>query len=117
MAIHFAIVIGCALLCAGVVGAADLPRPVTKDRVDDAYQFPDLAQVRVEGMLGERMRVNLENRLLRVDEQAILAGYRNRPGSHAWIGEHVGKFLHAASYAWQYSHDDRPKTLMDRVAA
>ena len=35
------------------------------------------------------------------------AGYRKRPGSHPWIGEHVGKWLHAATLAWAYTGDPR----------
>jgi hypothetical protein len=35
---------------------------------------------RIDGLLGERMRINLEGRLLHVDEQEILDCFRHRPG-------------------------------------
>ena len=46
-----------------------------------------------------------------------MAGYRLRPGSHPWIGEHVGKWLHAATLAWAYSGDAQLREELDRVAA
>ena len=70
----------------------------------------------IGGVLGERMKINLEKRLLRVDEKSITDGFHNRPGTHPWIGEHAGKFLHAAANSWELSGDERLKTLMDRIA-
>ncbi|MDZ4799742.1 MAG: glycoside hydrolase family 127 protein [Bryobacteraceae bacterium] len=70
----------------------------------------------IGGVLGDRMKINLEGRLLRVDEQGITEGFHQRPGKHAWIGEHAGKFLHAAANTWEFSADPRLKILMDRVA-
>ena len=39
-----------------------------------------LEQSRIGGMLGERLKINLEGRLLHVDEQRLLAGFQQRPG-------------------------------------
>ena len=47
----------------------------------------------------------------------MLAGYRKRPGNHPWIGEHVGKWLHAATLAWAYTGDAALRAKLDRVAA
>src|SRR5262249_35031629 len=55
--------------------------------------------------------------LLAVDEAALLEGFRHRPGAQAWIGEHVGKWLHAATLAWAYTGDPALKTKLDRVGA
>ncbi len=62
------------------------------------------------------MRVNLEGRLLHVDEKGLIEGFQHRPGKQDWIGEHAGKFLDAAANTWQYTHDARLKELMDRIA-
>ena len=43
------------------------------------------------------MRINLEGRLLHVDEKGLIEGFQNRPGKQDWIGEHAGKFLDAAA--------------------
>jgi DUF1680 family protein len=85
------------------------------DKVADRFTPAPYAGQRMEGLLGDRMRVNLEGRLLHVDEKAILKGFQQRPGEQDWIGEHAGKFLHAASNTWLYTGDERLKTLMDRV--
>ena len=90
--------------------------PVVADKVADKFVPASYAAQRIDGLLGERMRVNLEGRLLNVDEKEILDCFRHRPGKQAWSGEHAGKFLDAAANAWLYSKDERLKTLMDRVA-
>ncbi len=60
---------------------------------------------------------NATNRLLTVDTEPLLAGFRHKPGVHPWIGEHVGKWMHAATLAWAYSGEPRLRTKLDRVAA
>ncbi len=89
---------------------------VIKDKVQSVYEPARLGDVKIGGILGERMKLNLEGRLLKVDEGAILGGYQKRPGTHPWIGEHVGKFLHAGVNTWLYSKDARLKEKIDRVA-
>ncbi|MCX7048523.1 MAG: glycoside hydrolase family 127 protein [Candidatus Sumerlaeota bacterium] len=59
----------------------------------------------------------IKNRLLVVNEEELLAGFRKRPGKQDWIGEHVGKFLHAATLAWVNTGDPELKAKIDRVAA
>ena len=90
--------------------------PVVPDKVADRFTPAPFEAQRIDGILGDRMRVNLELRLLHVDEPGILDCFRHRPGPQAWAGEHAGKFLHAAVNTWLYSSDQRLKTLMDRVA-
>jgi DUF1680 family protein len=112
--------IGC-LLAVAALGApgprlADAPKPAVANKIRNRFVPAPYDTQRIRGVLGERMRVNLESRLLRVNEPALLAGFQKRPGSHAWIGEHIGKFLDAASNTWAYSGDPRLKTMMDRMA-
>jgi uncharacterized protein len=67
------------------------------------------------GMLGERFFINLRSRLLALDQFRLLRGFTERPGEQEWIGEHAGKYLHAASRAWLATHNDSLKRQMDRV--
>ncbi|MFF1876688.1 beta-L-arabinofuranosidase domain-containing protein [Leifsonia sp. NPDC058230] len=46
--------------------------------------------------LGSRYEGNVK-RLLDVDLEPLLDGFRSKPGIHPWIGEHIGKWLDAAS--------------------
>jgi DUF1680 family protein len=62
------------------------------------------------------MQVNHDARLLTLDTAPLLEGFQKRPGRHEWIGEHVGKFLHAACNAWAYTGDPRLKARIDSVA-
>jgi DUF1680 family protein len=61
------------------------------------------------------MKVNVEKRLLQLDLDMILDPFVNRPGKQWWAGEHVGKYLHAATYAWRFTGDDRLRERMDYV--
>ena len=91
-------------------------QPVVADAIQDRFVPAAYDVQKIDGLLGERMRVNLEGRLLHIDEKGLLEGFQQRPGKQVWIGEHAGKFLHAACNTWLYTHDARLKTLMDRMA-
>lgn len=86
-------------------------RPIIPNKIADKY-IPANYQ-NIGGLLGYRMNVNLEKRLLQIDSATLLSGFRHRPGSQTWIGEHVGKFLFSASKTYAYTHDARIKHLMD----
>lgn len=102
-----------ALACGILMTAVAAPVP---DKVRDKFVPAPYDQQKIEGLLGRRLQVNLEGRLLHVDEARLLAGFQHRPGEQDWIGEHAGKFLHAAANTWLYTHDERLKPLMDRIA-
>jgi DUF1680 family protein len=72
--------------------------------------------VEISGLLGERIRAHTVGRIMHIDEDVLLAGFRSRPGSHPWIGEHVGKWLHAASLLWLWSQDPALREKITRVA-
>ena len=92
------------------------PKPAVTDKVTDQYIPVRYDETSLSGLLGARLRTNDEKRLLRdVDPVPFLAGFQKRPGSHPWIGEHVGKFLHAAGNMWAYSGDEKLKAKMDRM--
>lgn len=116
-----------ALLAAAAIAATALParaqqnpaglaRPGTA-QVRDAMDLETPQASRLGGLLGTRFGRSEKNRLLEVDEDELLAGFRHRPGKQAWIGEHVGKFLHAASLAWANTGDPVLRQKLDRVAA
>ncbi|MGC4045031.1 MAG: glycoside hydrolase family 127 protein [Armatimonas sp.] len=71
------------------------------------------SDVKLTGWLGERVTKNEANRLREVDLAPLLAGYQKRPGSHPWIGEHIGKWMHASTLAWQNTNDAALKAKLD----
>ncbi|HQY06230.1 MAG TPA: glycoside hydrolase family 127 protein [Lacunisphaera sp.] len=94
------------------------PRPFTvAPKIADQQNLLEPDQVRLTGFLGRRIMANEKNRLLVVDEDRLLVSYRNRPGVHQWDGEHVGKWLHAATLAWVNTGDAALRAKLDRVAA
>jgi len=66
-----------------------------------------------DGWINDRMQINIEKRLLQLKLDMILEPFVHRPGAQWWISEHVGKYLHAASYAWLFTGDARLKKRMD----
>lgn len=90
--------------------------PVVANKAVQKYYPADLDKQKIGGWLGEKLKANTEKRLYNVDEDAILAGFINRPGSHSWIGEHVGKFLDAACNSYANNADPALKIQIDRSA-
>lgn len=101
----------------GAPGAAEAVAFRVQAQLPDVLEPPAPGAVRLEGYLGGRVAANARNRLLLVDEEPILAGFRQRPGRQAWIGEHVGKWLHAATLAWAYNGDPALRAKLDRIVA
>ncbi|GAB2574046.1 glycoside hydrolase family 127 protein [Spirosoma areae] len=89
--------------------------PAVAKRIPDKTEAFPLEHIRFGGFLQERLKANLTQRLLNIDEQGILEGFYNRPGKQTWVGEYPGKYLHAASRVWRYSHDPQLKVQMDRI--
>jgi len=83
----------------------------------DALELLPPGAVQLAGWVGRRVAVNAAARLALVDEAALLAGFRQRPGSHPWIGEHVGKWLHAAALTCVQTGDAALRAKVERVAA
>jgi DUF1680 family protein len=83
----------------------------------DAAEILSPADIRLNGWLGARVLANATNRLMTVDLERLLAGFRHKPGIQPWIGEHIGKWLHAAALAWAYTGDPALRHRLDYAAA
>lgn len=113
-------VLTAALLAAHSSASADDIRPVpfkTAAKLADQLMLLSPHQTRIGGWLGDRVLNNERNRLVQVDLEPLLAGFRQRPGSHPWIGEHIGKWMHAATLAWAYTGDAELRQKLDYAAA
>ncbi len=94
------------------------PRPMrVAPSLGDALELPSPSSVSLHGFLGARVAANTTNRLAKVDVEPLLAGFRKKPGVHPWIGEHIGKWMHAATLAWANSGDPELKSKLDYAAA
>lgn len=90
--------------------------PVITYKATQRYVPSGLDKQEVGGWLGKHLEANTSQRLKKVDEDALLAGFINRPGNHSWIGEHIGKFLEAACNSYENNHDPELKIQLDRSA-
>lgn len=84
---------------------------------NDAAELCSPSTVLLGGWLGERVMASAKRRLINVDTEPLLAGFQKKPGSHPWIGEHVGKWLHAATLAWANTSDRALRAKLDRVVS
>jgi DUF1680 family protein len=91
----------------------DKVAPAIKDRQE--FQVPD--HVHLTGWVGSRIEANEVNRLVKLDPGRLLEGYRKRPGRQSWDGEHVGKWLHAATLAWVNTGDPALREKLDYVSS
>lgn len=91
------------------------PKPVIENKIQDAFTSIPFQQQQLTGYLGKRMKQNIVERLLKIDEKGIMDGYLQRPGNHPWIGEHAGKYIETACNAWKNTQDERLKRQIDRM--
>jgi uncharacterized protein len=104
------------LSCAHAAPVTPVPYKVDL-AIPDRLQALDPSAVRIDGWLGARIDANVAGRLDVVDTAPLLAGFIRKPGSHPWIGEHIGKWMHAATLAWAYTGDSALKAKLDGAAA
>ena len=97
------------------IKVADEPKAVVENKIKNVFTSIPFQDQHLDGYLGKRSIQNLEERLLKVDENGLMGGYLHRPGNHPWIGEHVGKYLETACNVWKNTHDVRLKKQMDRM--
>ncbi len=102
-----------ALTPAAQAQPADAVEPAVETKVEVAFEPADFGETTYVGWFHDRMQINVEKRLLQLDLDMILEPFVNRPGSQWWVGEHVGKYLHAATYAWRFTGDERLRERMD----
>jgi DUF1680 family protein len=96
------------------------PEPLIAEQVAERYTPLPFEAQQLGGLFAERMQVNVEGRLLHIDEQAFLAPFVNRDTTGhfdaAWAGEHAGKFLDAACNVLRYNQHADLARIAGRVA-
>lgn len=113
-----------ASISAGIPAAAPIDWQVFQqtstqpiNKITDRFAPIDPGAVQLRGFLGERCKKNESARLLTKNENELLSGFQQRPGEQAWVGEHAGKWLHAATLAWAYTKSEAMRAKLDRVAS
>lgn len=114
--------IGLAVASLGTAGAQQNPAGLALPRtakVADRFTplMPDQVTLR-GGMLGTRYDANEKHRMLTIDDNELLDAFERRDMPHQdWQGEHIGKYLHAATQVWASTKDPALKAKIDRLAA
>jgi uncharacterized protein len=97
----------------------DVPQSInrTVNKVSDRFAPADPGVIRLQGFLGERYRKNEMARLLAKNEDEMLSGFQKRPGKHPYVGQHVGKWIHAATLTWVNTKNEALRAKLDRVVS
>lgn len=87
--------------------------PSVADKVPVKYLPPEFPDVKVKGLLGEKMALNLEKGLLNIPYQQVHPHIDDI--EPPWpVGEFIGKLLHGNTKGLQYTRDER---LLETTAA
>ena len=79
-------------------------------------QWQQMKTIDENGLIGERVDLWRNNRLWFIAESGYLIdGFENRPGVHPWQGEHIGKWLHAATLAYNVTGNEKLKEKLDEM--
>lgn len=114
-----------AIWTAGAASATSVPsessrptNPPVIEQIRERFRSFPFESQQIGGVFAERMRTNLEARLLEVDEADILKGYVfPRVPVESFAGEHAGMFLDAAANVLRSTGSTRLKALADHTAA
>ena len=97
--------------------AAYWSRIAIETKIENAWR--PLPSMPTGGLLGERIDLWRQGRMwymVNAEDDYLLSGFESRPGTHPWQGEHFGKWLHAATLAYEQSHDEKLlKTMQEMV--
>jgi DUF1680 family protein len=113
MRIKFILLVIATFAWAGSAGAATPVPDKLACAIQDRQAFQDPDRLQLKGWMGARILANETNRLVKIDTERLLEGYRKRPGRQSWDGEHVGKWLHAATLAWVNTGDPALREKLD----
>jgi len=79
-------------------------------------QWQQIKTIDEGGLIGERVDLWRNHRLWNIgNSDYIIEGFEKRPGMHPWQGEHLGKWLHAATLAYGINRDEKLKLKLDEM--
>jgi uncharacterized protein len=94
-------------------------QPIVAEKIVEKFKSIPFESQQIGGLLAERMNINVEKRLLNVDQAALLMGFVSRnkaDDSGSFVGEHAGKFLDAACNAVRFRNNVQLRQIMAHVA-
>jgi len=101
------------------------PRPIVAEKVEERFRSIPFEYQQITGLFAERMNVNVQRALLNINEEDYLLPFTNRPkrpvseklaSETAWVGEHIGKWLDAASNSLRSAENGKLREMADRLA-
>jgi DUF1680 family protein len=104
------------LLALQLPACQDKPAGTYEDHAVIENKWTPLRTIDEEGLMGERVDAWRNVRLWHMAESGYLIdGFENRPGEHPWQGEHLGKWLHAATLTYLVTRDEKLREEMSAL--
>ena len=101
------LLLACGMLFTGILSGKDT------DLVADRLSPVQPGQLHLDGWLGSRIDANRVHWLMTADLDARIRPFASHNEREGWSGEHIGKWLHAASINWAYTHDPALRKRID----
>jgi len=104
------------MMAAPLTACQEKSKGVDGDHPVIENKYTPLKTLEEEGLVGSRVDAWRNHRLWYIYESGYLMdGFENRPGVHPWQGEHLGKWLHAATLAYRATGDEKIKHAMESM--
>ena len=120
MKLKWMIALGLSILCNGVFAAPSEVHLKNNHGEQDSLLkknvWSALAVTDVNGLLGERLDLWQNVKVpWWLESEWMIAGFENRPGPHGYMGEHIGKWLHAYTLTHHRTRDTEVKNNLDNM--
>jgi uncharacterized protein len=73
--------------------------------------------IKIEGFLGEKMNLVINNRIKSQDPDYLVEPFRHKTETHLWQSEFWGKWIQSAIASYDYNHDPEMLRLIQRAVS
>lgn len=92
-----------------------ITKPVKSQFVLDQLQTISQDQLELEGFVGGKTDLIIENRVKAQDYDYLVEPFRHKTETHLWQSEFWGKWMLGAVASWEYTHDQELMAMMDQA--
>lgn len=92
-----------------------IAKPAKSQLVFDQLQTISQDQLELEGFIGGKTDLIIENRVKAEDYDYLVEPFRHKTETHLWQSEFWGKWMLGAVASWEYTHDPEWMAMMDQA--
>ncbi len=92
-----------------------IAKPAKSQAVSDQLQTISQDQLELDGFVGGKTDLIIENRVKAQDYDYLVEPFRHKTETHLWQSEFWGKWMLGAVASWEYTHDPGLLKMMDQA--